>query len=138
MIRLVPIVISLVLWVVIFFAAAELAKANTPPPPPPVPVGVRYPNTWYLVHKLVYHVFAPKYGRRVAHGMMVIAKCESGFNPHATNGQYRGIFQLSRSIRARMRELTGWHTIGYNIRQNVYGARYVYAGRGFEAWTCQP
>lgn len=68
-----------------------------------------------------------------------VAKCESGFNPRATNGSHRGLFQIS----------TRWHAartqrMGYTLDQlwevgpNIAVAVAIYNEQGWAPWECKP
>ena len=115
-----------------FIGGAQLAEG----PPPAHAVVV--PSTRRLIHDVVWMVFK-RYPVSVRQRMMRVAQCESGLRPFATNGQYRGLFQLSRWVRNRVKFWTGWNNVGYNAIQNTYGARYVWLGQGWDAWpVCGP
>jgi hypothetical protein len=74
---------------------------------------------------------ARRYGFSPA-GMIRVARCESGLDRSATNGQYLGLFQLGGS--ARERYLDGdWHDAWLNA---TAAARYARAAGGFGPWTC--
>lgn len=66
---------------------------------------------------------------------MVVAWCESRMNRLATNGQYKGLFQLSARHRADpiIRAL-GWQDAYANALHTV---RYV-KRHGFGEWQCKP
>lgn len=61
-----------------------------------------------------------------------VARCESGLRTTATNGQYRGIFQMGSGERAR------WGH-GYTVLAQARAAHryYRYAG-GWGPWACKP
>lgn len=100
------------------------AEASTAPPPP-------------INFETVMILKAFK-GTGVGWQAVRVARCESQLNAKAVNGQYHGLFQLSTSIRQRVRELTGWNDVSFTVWENARAARYVWSGRGWGAWTCQP
>jgi hypothetical protein len=68
-----------------------------------------------------------------------VSWCESRWDRHATNGQYRGVFQLSTSWRGYFKGLhPGWHDVAYTPRQNIQAAHAIFRGGGWSAWECQP
>jgi hypothetical protein len=65
-------------------------------------------------------------------GMIRIARCESGLDRGATNGQYLGLFQLGGFARGRY--LDGhWTDAWANARA---AARYAREAGGFGPWSC--
>jgi hypothetical protein len=52
-----------------------------------------------------------------------VAQCESGFNPKATNGYYKGVFQIG-----------GGSLIA---RENIEHAKRIRDNRGWQPWECQ-
>lgn len=61
-----------------------------------------------------------------------VARCESGFNPSARNGQYRGVFQMGA------RE---WATYGrgsaFDAAANIAAARRYWDLAGWRPWQCK-
>lgn len=64
---------------------------------------------------------------------ITVAACESTFNTHAVNGQYRGIFQMGEWERA-----TYGH--GWTPRAQARAAHryFVASGRDWSPWECKP
>jgi hypothetical protein len=83
------------------------------------------------VHWLIWHTWR-KHGQPAGPALRV-GWCESRYHRKATNGQYRGVFQLSASWR-------GYFGIGsgYRARRNVRAAYRIWAGQGWAPWECQP
>lgn len=73
--------------------------------------------------------FGPKYGAQAVR----VARCESGINPHAVNGQYRGIFQMGASERA-----TYGHGAGAWRQAKAARRYFIASGRDWSPWTCKP
>jgi len=73
--------------------------------------------------------FGPKY----AAAAIRVARCESGINPHAVNGQYRGAFQMGKHERK-----TYGH--GSGVWQQARAARRYFnaTGRDWSPWDCKP
>jgi hypothetical protein len=61
-----------------------------------------------------------------------VARCESGFRTHARNGQYRGIFQMGSSERARF-----GHGSTVMAQARAAHSYYRLAG-GWGPWECKP
>jgi hypothetical protein len=65
-----------------------------------------------------------------ASDMRNVARCESGFDPHATNGRYRGLFQL------------GWSPFGFSpfdpVANALSAALTVRHDGGWRQWECKP
>lgn len=71
-----------------------------------------------------------------------IARCESGLDPDALNGEHVGIMQIATKVHARLIAKLGY-TVGdlFGIRANLHVARAIFDGadggpRGWAAWTC--
>lgn len=63
------------------------------------------------------------------HKAINIAYCESTLNPHATNGEYRGIFQLGAPERRR-------YGHGRTTWKQTRAAYAYYKNAGFNPWSC--
>ena len=97
------------------------SESAAAPAPPPNPVKL-------TIREVFPHHY--KAAQRVAY-------CESHYDPRATNGQYRGIFQLSSSWRSYFRRLhPRWHDVAYTVRQNVRAAHAIYRSHGWQPWSC--
>lgn len=78
--------------------------------------------------KAICYVFDSYCGQALA-----VAWCESRFSPNATNGQYRGLFQMGRNERL----LFGHGSRA--IEQSFAAHRYfVRSGRDWSPWSCKP
>ena len=85
------------------------------------------------VKHLIREVFPHRYEQAWS-----VAWCESRFNTMATNGQYKGVFQLSRSWRLYFRRLWHVHDVAYSAGQNVRAAHAIYRAQGWAPWSCRP
>lgn len=67
-----------------------------------------------------------------------VAKCESGFDPYATNGHYRGIFQVGDMHAAQWLEVTGrdYWSSWMNAATNIAFARWLWEQDGWGPWSC--
>lgn len=64
-----------------------------------------------------------------------VAWCESRMDPRATNGQYKGLFQLSSRHRSDpIIRLLGWRNA---YAEAMHTVRYVKA-HGWSEWQCKP
>lgn len=69
---------------------------------------------------------------------LTVAVCESRLNPRASNGQFKGVFQMGRRERAR------WgHGPGVSQQARAAKRYYTYAksigwGNGWGPWECKP
>lgn len=59
-----------------------------------------------------------------------VARCESHFHTWATNGQYRGIFQMGTSERAK------YGGSSSDVREQVEAAHRYYLAAGWRPWAC--
>ncbi len=62
-----------------------------------------------------------------------VAACESGFNTHAVNGQYLGIFQMGSYERA-----TYGHGRTARVQARAAHRYFVASGRDWSPWACKP
>ena len=86
------------------------------------------------VKHLIRQVFPHRYQQAWS-----VAWCESRFRERATNGEYRGVFQLSLSWRLYFRRLHHqWHDVGYTASENVRAAHAIYRAQGWSPWQCRP
>jgi hypothetical protein len=67
-----------------------------------------------------------------------VAWCESRYDPMATNGQYKGIYQLSTSWRLYFRRMWHVHDVAYTPAENVRAAHAIYRAQGWDPWQCKP
>lgn len=75
--------------------------------------------------------------------LLTIAQCESGLNPHASNGRHFGLFQFAPATfhrgRARMRRDTGIIARSYwSPLDSSYVAGYLFATGQAKSWSCEP
>lgn len=73
------------------------------------------------------------YGPEVVEEAKAVARCESGLDPTATNGQYLGLFQMGGYHYWRF-EGNAWDDPFVNAR----AAGGLYAERGWQPWSCKP
>lgn len=76
-----------------------------------------------------------EHGPAVQDEAVEVARCESGLNPEATNGQYRGLFQLGRYHYWRLDE-HGWSWS--DPLHNAQAASDLYGEQGWGPWSCRP
>jgi hypothetical protein len=76
-------------------------------------------------------VICQTWPKKTCHKALNIAHCESRLNRHATNGQYKGIFQLGH----HERKTYGHHPS--NIWTQTHAAYTYYTISGFTPWTCK-
>lgn len=74
-------------------------------------------------------VFGPRYGWEA----VAVAKCESGLNVYARNGEYLGLFQMGAGERARWGH--DWTARGQSRAAHRY---FVASGSDWSPWTCKP
>lgn len=66
-----------------------------------------------------------------------VAQCESGLDPYATNGQFRGLFQIGAMHQGLAAELGySWDQM-YDPYVNSHVARALYNGSGWQPWSCR-
>ena len=82
------------------------------------------------VKHLIRHTFPHHY-----RSAWSVAWCESRFRERAVNGQYAGVFQLSRSWRLYFRHLWHTHDVAYSAGQNVRAAHAIYRAQGWSPWS---
>ena len=82
------------------------------------------------VKKQIRKAWGPNWRERQA---IRVARCESGFNPRAANGQYRGIFQMGASERA-----TYGHGPGARKQSRAAHRYFVASGKDWSPWACKP
>jgi hypothetical protein len=78
--------------------------------------------------KAICHVF----GRHCTQALQV-ARCESGYQTNAENGQYRGLFQMGSSER----QLFGHGESALEQARAAY-RYFVRSGRDWSPWSCKP
>lgn len=74
---------------------------------------------------IIRRVFGRKQGRTAVR----VAFCESRLDPRATNGQYRGVFQMGRTERARFGH-------GRTVVEQARAAKAYYDVAGWRPWSC--
>jgi hypothetical protein len=72
------------------------------------------------------------FGRYCAQALAV-ARCESGLSTGASNGQYRGLFQMGSSAR----RLFG-HGASATTQARAAHRYFVSSGRDWSPWSCKP
>ena len=79
-------------------------------------------------------VICEVWGDRLCGPAQRVAWCESRFNPHARNGQYWGLYQVSSHWR---RTVPGW---GWTLEAQARHALRVYrrTGSTWRHWRCRP
>ena len=60
---------------------------------------------------------------------VAVARCESGLDPEARNGQYRGVFQMGAAERAR-------YGHGRTVLAQARAAKRYHAVSGWSPWSC--
>ena len=77
------------------------------------------------------------FGRACAWALRV-ARCESGFNPRATNGSHRGLFQVSmRWHAARIARMGFTPDQMWEVGPNISVALAIYNEQGGGPWQCK-
>lgn len=74
---------------------------------------------------IIRRVFGRKQGRTAVR----VAFCESRLDPRATNGQYRGVFQMGRAERARFGH-------GRTVVEQARAAKAYFDVAGWRPWSC--
>lgn len=89
-----------------------------------------------VVADAIYRAFG-HLGQEVVNQAGRVACCESGWGPEATNGQYRGLFQLGYNYNGT---ITFYGGNVFNAFTNAQVARDSYVTRGYSwsAFQCQP
>lgn len=80
--------------------------------------------------------YSAQYGAR-KDIMMIIMKCESGFNPSATNGPFAGLFQFMASTWTSNRNAMGLNpdpALRYNAEESIKTAAFKMGRDGYGAW----
>lgn len=81
-----------------------------------------------------------EFGPAVAEQAVRVAGCETGqtFDPGATNGAHRGLFQISGTYhRERVARLGFTWDQMYEAGPNITVAADLYAEQGWQPWTCR-
>lgn len=80
-----------------------------------------------------------RFGPEVAEEAVRVAKCESGLNPRAANGQHAGLMQISRTYHAaRVARLGFTWAQMFEAGPNVAVAADIYReSGGWGPWTCR-
>lgn len=110
----------MLLVVVLAFTAA----ACLPPPPP----AFNHDDGWYAVQENFQDL-----GPEVLAKAHCIAHRESGYNPSAVNGQYRGIFQLGRNYDGTISVTNDGNV--WNPYTNAMVARIAFLASGWRPWS---
>lgn len=108
---------------------APAPRARTAPTPritaAPAPVGA------------IQEAICNAFGRACAWALRV-AKCESGYRPNATNGQFRGLFQVGVRIHAARIARMGFAPEQmWEAGPNIQVALAIYSESGGRAWQCK-
>lgn len=117
-------------------AQEAAARATRNRPKPQVPV-VTAPQVQYDAGS-IQDTICKAFGAACQKALRV-ARCESGFRPNATNGQFRGLFQIGVRIHAELIRAKGftidqmWE-VGPNITMALQLSR---GGTNWRAWECQ-
>lgn len=69
-----------------------------------------------------------------------VARCESGYDPHARTGSHWGLFQLSREYHKDRAEKLGydWDRDIEDPGKNTRVAFSLYKDEGWTPWVCRP
>lgn len=66
-----------------------------------------------------------------------VARCESRFDPHATNGEHRGLFQIGVVTHAARIEAMGYSADDmWSVGPNLAVAYAIYSEQGWRPWEC--
>ena len=89
----------------------------------------------------IIHVWFDRYGASMSdkEDAIDVARCESSLNPEARNGDYYGLFQISRTYHeARARSLG--YTWGEMLQAgpNAHVAASLWSEQGWQPWACKP
>lgn len=104
-------------------APEPVVEPEPAPEPPPAPQGD--------IEQMIYDVFGDAGARAVQ-----VARCESGLNPRAVNGQYRGLFQLGNYHVGRAEAMGySWDQM-FEAYPNIVVAHNLYAEQGWRPWSC--
>lgn len=88
------------------------------------------------VQQLIVDIFGP-----TAPAALTVAKCESGFDPSATNGHYRGVFQVGDLHAANWLDVTGqdyWASWMDPVVNITYAYSLSKGGTSWGPWSCKP
>ncbi len=110
---------------------AAPTTTTTAPPPPPPPASSGDPAS------IIGEIFGPH-----ANDALVIASCESGLNPGATNpAGYYGLFQIGTGHASQFEAVTGtsWSSGRYDARANTTYAKWLFdrSGQTWSQWGCR-
>ena len=71
--------------------------------------------------------------------VLMIARCESGFNPRADSGQYKGLFQQDKDFWAGRAAKYGYAGASYfDVDAQIGVSTTMMAGGGWSHWGCDP
>ncbi len=118
---------ALLRWAIFLVAATIILELATTQPAHAAP---RRGTPAYRA-AVVCIVFGPKH----CSAAVQVARCESGFNTAARNGQYRGLFQVSAAWRRRFSRLWG---SGAWAQARHARAVFVSGGYSWHPWECRP
>jgi hypothetical protein len=79
--------------------------------------------------KAICHVFGSRYCGQA----LRVARCESRLRIDASNGQYRGLFQMGASERRRF-----GHGSSAYVQASAAHRYFVVSGRDWSPWSCKP
>lgn len=117
-------------------AQSPLSSATATPLPTDTPTPTPPPVAAPLDIEAVFQRFADEF-KTDKEQLKRIAKCESGFNAEATNGDYVGMFQYASSSWSSMRSRMGVDTnpdLRRNPEEMIKTAAYHIANYGTGAW----
>ena len=73
------------------------------------------------------------FGRAHGRGAVRVAWCESRLDPRASNGQYKGVFQMGSSERARY-----GHGPTVEAQSRAAKRYFIDSGSDWSPWSCKP
>ena len=104
--------------------------------PKPTPTNTSKPVVGPVELEILVDMYAGTYGVR-KDIMMIIMKCESGFNPSATNGSFGGLFQFMSSTWISNRKAMGLDPnpqLRFNAEEAIRTAAFKMGRDGYGAW----
>lgn len=125
---------------------AILAAFQTKPPdkpkqnplasPSPIPISPKPQHQSQTLFDQLFEKYASEYGVN-PETLKRIARCESGFNPHAANGPYCGMFQFHASTWTSNRKAMGLDpdlSLRFNAEEAIKTAAFKISRDGTGAW----
>lgn len=117
-------------------AAYSKPKPSTPPVPAPTPRPEPQPISGPAELEALVERYAVQYGAR-KDIMMIIMKCESGYNPNAVNGSFGGLYQFMTSTWISNRNAMGLDpnpALRFNAEEAIRTAAFKMGRDGYGAW----